>query len=97
LFKQSRQAQASNLRPIFWQHGIAVFAASFCYAKITPAALQRGEFNGRCGWHAEALGRKRKSGSSDFWRTTSGPVLPIAENALDGTKLSKACPMLKPF
>jgi len=79
LFKQSRQAQASNLRPIFWQHGIAVFAASFCHAKITPAALQRGEFSGRCGWHAEALGRKRKSGSSDFWRTTSGPVLPIAE------------------
>jgi hypothetical protein len=49
LFKQSRQAQASNLRPIFWQHGIAVFAASFCYAKITPAALQRGEFSGRRG------------------------------------------------
>jgi hypothetical protein len=83
LFKQSRQGPgfqfASNLRPIFWQRGIAVFAASFCYAKITPAALQRGEFSGGCGEDGEALGRKRKSGSSDFWRTASGPVLPIAE------------------
>jgi hypothetical protein len=67
------------LRPIFWQRGIAVFAAPFCYAKITPAALQRGEFSGGCGKDAEALGRKRKSGLSDFWRATSGPVLPIAE------------------
>jgi hypothetical protein len=73
------KAQASNLRPIFWQRGIAVFAAAFCYAKITPAALQRGEFCGRCDWHAEALGPKRKSGAGDFWRTASGPVLPIAE------------------
>jgi hypothetical protein len=67
------------LRPIFWQRGITVFAASFCYAKITPAALQRGEFGDRGGRHAEALGRKRKSGLSDFWRAASGAVLPIAE------------------
>jgi hypothetical protein len=70
LFKQSRQGPgvqfASNFRPIFRQRGIAVFAASFCYAKITPAALQRGEFSGCRGKDAETLGRKRKSRSGDF-------------------------------
>jgi len=31
------QAIATKIwRPIFWQRGIAVFAASLCYAKITP-------------------------------------------------------------
>jgi hypothetical protein len=54
------------LRPIFRQRGFAVFAASFCYAKITPAALQRGEFSGCRGKDAETLGRKRKSRSGDF-------------------------------
>jgi hypothetical protein len=66
LFSNRDKAQASNLRPIFRQRGIAVFAASFCYAKITPAALQRGEFSGCCGKDAEALGQKRKSRSGDF-------------------------------
>jgi len=34
-------------RPIFWQHGIAVFAASLCHAKITPAARHCGGFDHR--------------------------------------------------
>jgi hypothetical protein len=31
-----------------------------CYAKITPAALHCGDFNGRCRNGVEAVGRKPK-------------------------------------
>jgi hypothetical protein len=46
--------------------GIAVFAASLCYAKITPAALHRGEIAGRCREGIEAAGRNPKFGLAVF-------------------------------
>jgi hypothetical protein len=57
---QSRQSSASN----FLAAGIAVFAASLCHAKITPAALHRGDFNDRRREGAEAAGGRPKSGLS---------------------------------
>jgi hypothetical protein len=57
---QSRQSSASN----FLAAEIAVFAASLCYAKITPAALHRGDFKDRCREGAEAAGGRPKSGLS---------------------------------
>jgi hypothetical protein len=36
-----------------------------CYAKITPAALHRGEFDERCRSQPEALGRKPESEIGD--------------------------------
>jgi hypothetical protein len=41
------------------------FTALWCYAKITPAALQRGNFSERRGGGAEAAGRISKFGLSD--------------------------------
>src|SRR6266849_5075151 len=52
-------------RPIFWQRRIAAFTASLCYAKITPAALHRGEFDDHCRKQPEALGRKPEFETSD--------------------------------
>jgi len=53
------------------------FTASLCYAKITPAALHRGDFDHRCCENAEAAGRTPKSELSDFVRVIAGPVAPI--------------------
>jgi hypothetical protein len=52
------------------------FAASLCYAKITPAPLQHGEFTSHCRKDAEAAGRKRKFQSRDFWRVLAGSTMP---------------------
>jgi hypothetical protein len=67
------------MRPIFWQPGIAVFAASLCYAKITPAALHRGEFRRRCDEHAEAAAANPKSGLHDFRRVSAGAATATLE------------------
>jgi hypothetical protein len=53
------------------------FTASLCYAKITPAALHRGDFDHRCCENAEAAGRMPKSELSDFVRVIAGPAAPI--------------------
>jgi len=45
---------------IFLAAGIAVFAAWFCYAKFTPAALHCGEFAVHAGAIAEAAGPNPK-------------------------------------
>jgi hypothetical protein len=47
--------------------GIGVFAASLRYAKIAPATLHRGVFDGRCLEHAEAAGPMPKSGLWDLF------------------------------
>jgi hypothetical protein len=44
-----------------------VFAASLCYAKITPAALHCGGFDDRRRRRAEALARKTKFELSNSW------------------------------
>jgi hypothetical protein len=66
-------------RPISRQRRIAVSAASLCYAKITPAALQRGEFGnaGRAG--AEAAVGNPKFGSSGCRRLIAGSPAPVAQ------------------
>jgi hypothetical protein len=46
-----------------------VFTALLCYAKITPAALQRGDFAERC---REDAGWKRKFELSDSPRVIAG-------------------------
>jgi hypothetical protein len=43
-----------------------------CYAKIEPAALQRGEIADRNGVHAQAAGHHPKSGFSKFPSNTDG-------------------------
>jgi hypothetical protein len=62
LFARSRQSPASN----FLAARIGAFEPSLRYAKITPAALQRGGFGNRTRKHAEAVGPKLKFGLSDF-------------------------------
>jgi hypothetical protein len=63
------------MRPIFWQPGIAVFAASLCYAKITPAALHCGEFRRRCRERTEAAAANPKFGLRDFPRVSAGAAM----------------------
>jgi hypothetical protein len=53
------------------------FTASLCYAKITPAALHRGDFDHRYCENAEAAGRMPKSELSDFVRVIACPAAPI--------------------
>jgi len=54
-----------------------VFAASWCYAKITPAALQRGKFRRHCRERAEAAGANPKFRSSKSPRVAAGWALPV--------------------
>jgi hypothetical protein len=70
---RSRQSPASN----FLAARIGAFEASLCYAKITPAALQRGEFAGRCRQHGEAVGSKLKFEFAEFWPSTVGAALAV--------------------
>jgi hypothetical protein len=56
-----------------------VFAASLCYAKITPAALHCGEIAGRCREGAEAAGRNPKFGLSDFPRVKAGLAAAVVQ------------------
>jgi hypothetical protein len=70
---------ASNSRPIFWQRGIAVFAASFCHAKITPAALQRGEFSGPLRRGRRSSWTQAEIPTARFSAHRFRAVLPIAE------------------
>jgi hypothetical protein len=55
------------------------FTASLCYAKIAPAALHRGDFDGHCCEHAEAAGAMPKSELRDFIRVIAGPAAPIMQ------------------
>jgi hypothetical protein len=59
--------EASN----FLAAGIAVLAASRCHAKITPAALHRGDFAGRNREAVEAAGSNPKFSLSDCRRLRS--------------------------
>jgi hypothetical protein len=59
--------------------GIAVFAASWCYAKITPALLHRGEIAGRCCERAEAAGRKLEFEMSIFLRLIALPAFSVVQ------------------
>jgi hypothetical protein len=59
--------------------GIAVFAASLCYAKITPAALHRGDFSDRRREGAEAAGGRPKFKSGDSLRGLAGSAVPVGQ------------------
>jgi hypothetical protein len=50
-----------------------------CYAKITPAALHRGEFAGRRRNDAEAAGGRPKFALSDSRRVIAGSTTPAAQ------------------
>jgi hypothetical protein len=58
---RSRPTPASNFLAA-WDFA---FAASLCYANITPAALHRGDLDDRCRESAEAAGRNPKFEPSD--------------------------------
>jgi hypothetical protein len=60
--------------------GIAVFAASWCYAKITPALLHRGEIGSRYCELAEAAGGKPESDMSDFFRGIALAAIPVVQS-----------------
>jgi hypothetical protein len=53
------------------------FTASLCHAKIAPAALHRGDFDGHCCDHAEAAGAMPESELRDFVRVMVGAAAPI--------------------
>jgi len=55
------------------------FTASLCYAKIAPAALHCGDFDGHCCEHAEAAGAMPKSELRDFVRVIVGPAAPTMQ------------------
>jgi hypothetical protein len=59
--------------------GIAVFAASWCYAKITPALLHRGEIARRCCELAEAAGRKLEFELSNLLRVIALAAIPVVQ------------------
>jgi hypothetical protein len=63
-----RDDAASN----FLAAEIAAFTTQWCYAKITPAALHRGNFANRCHENSEAVGRRLEFRSRDFPRLTGG-------------------------
>jgi hypothetical protein len=73
-----------------------VFTALLCYAKITPAALHRGNFANRNRENGEALGGRLEFRSRDFSRPTAGTPRRAFE-ALSDPKLSNACPRREPF
>jgi hypothetical protein len=50
-----------------------------CYARITPAALHRGEFRRRRCHLAEAAGRNPKFGLIDFRRVSASEAAPILQ------------------
>jgi hypothetical protein len=72
LLARSRQSPASN----FLAARIGAFEVLWCYAKITPSALHRGEF--RCRYHpaAEAAGGNPKFRLSKFAHGIAGGPLP---------------------
>jgi len=53
------------------------FTASLCHAKIAPAALHRGDFDGRCCERAESAGGMPKSQLRGFVRLVVRPAKPI--------------------
>jgi hypothetical protein len=55
---------------------IGAFESQLCYAKITPAALQRGECRGQCRESAEAAGANPKFGLSGCSRVNPEAALP---------------------
>jgi hypothetical protein len=59
---------ATTQRPIFWQPKLPRSQLRWCYAKITPAALQRGNFANRGRENGEAVGRRLEFRSRDFSR-----------------------------
>jgi hypothetical protein len=59
---------------------VAAFTASLCYAKITPAALQRGDFEGRCRNGAEVTGGKPESGLSDLRRGIASSAISVVRS-----------------
>jgi hypothetical protein len=55
------------------------FTASLCYAKIAPAALHRGDFDGRYREYAEAAGPMPKSELRDLVGVMAGAAAPVMQ------------------
>jgi hypothetical protein len=53
---------------------IAAFTTQWCYAKITPAALHRGNFANRTNENGEAVGRRMEFRSRDFSHLIGGAL-----------------------
>jgi hypothetical protein len=73
------QSRQSGERPIFWQRGIAVLAAPRCYAKITPAALQRGNPDVGARQAVEDAGHNPKFAPSETHRVGAGAAPSLDE------------------
>jgi hypothetical protein len=58
---------------------IAAFTTLWCYAKIAPAALHRGEFDNRGDESAEALGCRLEFQSRDFPRVIAAAPRRVAQ------------------
>jgi hypothetical protein len=58
-----------------------VFAASLCYAKITPAPLRRGDSSDRWREDTEAVGREPKFGLSDSLDVIAGATAGVLRKA----------------
>jgi hypothetical protein len=70
---KSRRSLTSN----FSAARIGVFAATWCYAKITPAALHRGDFACRGRKDREVSGRHSKFAMSYFRRVVAASAAPL--------------------
>jgi hypothetical protein len=75
---------------------IGAFGASLCYAKITPAALHRGEIDDRCREDAEALGCKLKFQLSEFHRRIAGSAARIMQASLMAASYAERARCLSP-
>jgi hypothetical protein len=75
LLARSRQSPASN----FLAARIGAFEALLCYAKITPAALHRGDFADRRREGAEAAGGRPKFGLSVSQCAIAGPAAAVVQ------------------
>jgi len=64
---------------IFLAAGIAVFAAWFCYAKFTPAALHCGEFADRGSGIPEVAGYNPKFRVGNFLHARAGAAQPLVD------------------
>ncbi|MEI9924693.1 MAG: hypothetical protein WDN50_15195 [Bradyrhizobium sp.] len=76
---------------------IAAFTTHWCYAKITPAALHRGNLAKRGLENREAVGCRLEFRSRDLSRLHRQRTAKGYIKALRDPKLSKPCPRLKPL
>jgi hypothetical protein len=71
------RSRQSLERPIFGQRGISRPQLSLCYAKIAPAGLHRGDFDGAIANTPKLLERYRNPSCAILFESSSAPVAPM--------------------